>query len=232
MPHSASKSTKTNPNISSSTNARPTPFYCHSCGRHTSHAARPSDPNPNPENAKKHCSQRCKNEPRASAVIGLVWREMLNEGKGSGKEGRVVLCSDVQGRVFDETTGRPRTREGPLAEGLPELVPITSRENEIESSSTPASMSTSPPPSAQVLGMANASNRELVRRSARLLAHFGFPHLAAKRSRMFPLEWETEAIELLKSETREVKGVGWDGKVIEDVTHQKGEWGLKWKASV
>lgn len=93
-------------------------------------------------------------------------------------------------------------------------------------------MSISPPPSAQVLGMVNASNRELVRRSARLLVHFGFPHLAAKRSRMFPLEWETEAIELLKSETREVKGVGWDGKVIDDVTHQKGEWGLKWKASV
>jgi len=28
---------------------------------------------------------------------------------------------------------------------------------------------------------------------------------------------------------KEVVTVGWDGKVIEDVTHQKGEWGLKWK---
>ena len=235
MPHSASKSsaaTGSNP-INS---ARPTPFYCHTCGRHTSHSAKQTDPNPSPENAKKHCSQRCKNESRASSVIGLVWREMLDEGRGSGKDGRVVLCADVQERVFDESTGRPRSRSIPLAKGLPELSPKSTEGGSADAGSgeptSPTVSTSTSPPSAQALGMLNASNRELVRRSARLLVHFGFPHLAGKKSRMFPLEWETEAIERLKVETRDVKGVGWDGKVVEDVTHQKGEWGLKWKAAV
>lgn len=160
---------------------------------------------------------------------------MLDEGQGSGKGGRVVLCKDVQERIFDEATGRPRLGR-PLANGLPELGRGTKSTEAAEDGREPAepikSEPSTPPPTAQALGMLNASNRELVRRSARLLVHFGFPHLAAKKSRMFPLVWEAPAIDRLKEETRGVKGVGWDGKVVEDVTHQKGEWGLKWKEAV
>jgi hypothetical protein len=163
----------------------------------------------------------------------------------------VLLCSDVQARVFDPATGRARWEDGlgGVFEGRTTRFVkgeggqgVEGEEEEEEQdgerdksttllSSSPTNSSRSPP-SAQALGMINASNRELVRRSARLLVHFGFDHLTVgKRGRTFPREWEQEAVRMIKEDQggKEVVPVGWDGKVIEDVTHQKGEWGLKWK---
>lgn len=163
----------------------------------------------------------------------------------------MLLCSDVQARVFDPATGRARwddglggifagrttrfvgVEAGQGGEGEEEDEGQDGEKDKSEGllSSSPTNSSRSPP-SAQALGMINASNRELIRRSARLLVHFGFDHLTSgKRGRTFPREWEQEAVRVIKEDlgAKEVVPVGWDGKVIEDVTHQKGEWGLKWK---
>lgn len=142
---------------------------------------------------------------------GRTTRFVKDEGGGEG-EGEDGRGEESQGGEVEEERRDPATTL-------------------LSSSPTTSSRS---PPSAQALGMINASNRELVRRSARLLVHFGFDHLTrGKRGRTFPREWEEEAVRVIKEDDRggikEVVPVGWDGKVIEDVTHQKGEWGLKWK---
>lgn len=45
----------------------------------------------------------------------------------------------------------------------------------------------------------------------------------------FGVEEEGKAVERLQGEEREVVAVDAKGKVLGDVTHAKGEWGLRWK---
>ncbi len=71
--------------------------------------------------------------------------------------------------------------------------------------------------------MINARNREKVRQTARLLVHFGFGHF---RSGNIGDE-EQEDVDAVRREERKVQAEQ-GGKVLEDVTHAKGEWGLRW----
>lgn len=131
-----------------------------------------------------------------------------------GGKRQAVLCSDVQKEVFPE-----------LAEG--DIQPT----NETGRNSAPNS---------QELGMIKAKQREDTRRAARLIYHFGFQHFAPdsqevntnngtlvspatssdrkKGNRAIGVEQQDAKVEAVQN-----------GKVIQDVTRAKGEWGLRYK---
>lgn len=110
------------------------------------------------------------------------------------------MCSEVEEQVYDRATGGMRGAENSSTDDK------------------------------QQLGMRNAQNRESVRRSARLLVHFGFPHFLVKR---LPAD-TSEAIAAVEGEKRRVEAVLPDGKPVPegDVTMAKGEWGLRWAKDV
>jgi hypothetical protein len=200
-------------------------YYCQSCGRHTSSRSTPAHlqiPTETVNSTPKHCSQRCKTDGRPSPIIALIWSRLLDgyivdeptlagltlsQPEQSTKKAVAISCSQVQGAIFDPTTGLYR------------------------SSTTVAST----PIDSQSLGMVNAQNREMIRRSARLLYHFGFGHFTTlKRSKsrgIFGLSGDDEQslVEMFQGERREVVAVDETGRGLTDVTSAKGEWGLKWK---
>lgn len=122
---------------------------------------------------------------------------MLQERASAKRNQQGVMCGEVEEQVYDRETGGFRGAEV-----------------------------SQPTDDKQQLGMRNAHNRETVRRSARLLVHFGFPHFLAKRSPGDTLE----AMTAIQNEQRRVEAVLPDGKPVPggDVTTAKGEWGLRW----
>jgi len=155
--------------------------------------------------------------------VALAWWKMLDghnllqsidwvQAGGTGSNAKApgfVLCAQVQASLFAAETGRMRHEQ--QHDEARELDP-------------------------QALGMANAANREMVRRSARLLHHFGFQHFAtpSKRGSRSAVtsqlqQHEQSAIEQVSREQREVVAVDAKGKLVDDVTHAKGDWGLRWK---
>lgn len=142
-----------------------------------------------------------------------AWRAALDE---AGREG--VACGEVEERVYDKATGRAR------AQGT------SSDEDGAEAAAPPAADRLD----AQQLGMLNAHNREVVRRAARLLVHYRFQHFAPRSighagDATQPRGDQGDADDAaVWKEPREVEPVR-RGKRIEDVTHAKGEWGLRWK---
>lgn len=205
-------------------------FFCHACGRHTSRSfpAKQVD-NPTPP---KYCSDRCRSEGRPSAVIAIAWKNVLDSRKtlhgipaapavetssiGIDLHGRrkplFALCEHTQTSLFSSDTGRITLQLDP---------------------SQPQSAVGSTELDSQQLGMAVAHNRESVRRAARLLVHFGFPHFNATqcrpKSRLLGSTIEAECMRAAAGELRAVEAIGADGKPISDVTHAKGDWGLRWK---
>ncbi|KAJ9094176.1 hypothetical protein QFC19_008026 [Naganishia cerealis] len=92
----------------------------------------------------------------------------------------------------------------------------------------------------QEIGMIKAKHREETRKAARLIYHFGFRHFIPAGqtvngdygvSSSLPKRTDgkrDEQTALRLQQNAEVEAVQ-DGKVIQDVTHAKGEWGLRYK---
>ncbi|KAJ9112404.1 hypothetical protein QFC20_002192 [Naganishia adeliensis] len=178
-------------------------FFCQACGRHTSHAAE----------KRKQASTHGK--PSVEIVEG--WKRLLDEA-GKGGKWTAVTCSEVQRKVFEE----------PIGEGSQGTNGATQRLDDI-----------SGPEDNQRLGMKKAKDREDTRRAARLLYHFGFQHFAPRPPSSAPDTSTTSPAKDRKSErgaaTSNKHEDGFrleavqNGKVIQDVTHAKGEWGLRYR---
>jgi hypothetical protein len=190
-------------------------FFCQACGRHTSHAAEKRKQANIQYTPPKYCSKRCKSTGEPSLEIVQGWKRLLDDASVGGKR-QVVLCLDVQRAVFDEA--------GSSDSGT---------ESDVESPDKRTNGEQS-----QQLGMKKAKNREDTRRAARLIYHFGFQHFQAKPlTQEPPVDIEpspkkkrgkpTDASE--KASDRQLEAMQ-NGKLIHDVTHAKGEWGLRYKA--
>jgi hypothetical protein len=170
--------------------------------------------------------------------IGISTGTSTGNGAGTGtgkkkgkKMGERVLCSEIQGMIWDEHGRIKLTWD----DDLDDLIVSDPNRAVSRQEQQPSSLSSPPAPvlDNQALGTLHAHNRELVRRSARLLNQFGFGHfLSPSKSRKLAIlpEHEGRAVELLRREEgRKVVAVGWDGKEVGDGTFVKGEWGLRWK---
>lgn len=194
----------------------PTEFFCQACGRHTSHAAEKRKQASEQYTPPKYCSKRCKSSGKPSTEIVSGWKRLLDDASKGGKR-TAVMCSEVQKEVFHERCGTKLRGDGIDAQGM--------SDNTTED--------------AQRLGMKRAKDREDTRRAARLLYHFGFQHFAAKPSSAEPDSSTVSPAKAAKSEPRSAQPIedGSDpkleavqnGKVIQDVTHAKGEWGLRYR---
>jgi hypothetical protein len=147
-------------------------------------------------------------------IVVSGWRTLLDDAAIGGKR-QAVLCSDVQKEVFPE----------------PEEGGIDPHDADRKSSAlTP-----------QELGMVKAKQREDTRRAARLIYHFGFRHFApAGQSVVSDDNITTGSKVKLSSRKKGSFAVGSElqdakveamqhGKVIQDVTLAKGEWGLRYR---
>lgn len=83
--------------------------------------------------------------------------------------------------------------------------------------------------------MQKAKDREDTRRAARLIYHFGFQHFQPKDPAesvdvdSMPKKKGGKSIDAgAKENIRQLEAMQ-NGKVIHDVTHAKGEWGLRYK---
>lgn len=143
-----------------------------------------------------------------------AWKTLLDKASIGGKR-QVVSCSDVQHEVFD-VAGPIEVSETDSESG--DQVPITKAEQ------------------SQRIGMKKAKDREDTRRAARLIYHFGFQHFAPKPPVDGFVDDQTGS-KKKGGKPAEIGGTPADrqleamqnGKVIHDVTHAKGEWGLRYK---
>lgn len=196
--------------------SNPSEFFCQACGRHTSHAAEKRKQASAEYTPPKYCSKRCKSSGKPSAEIVEGWKRLLNQASRGGKR-TAVMCSEVQREVFD---GR----------GDEEMRGVNEVAQEADDKGSE---------DAQRLGMKKAKEREDTRRAARLLYHFGFPHFATKSPSAAPDTSTASPSKASKTERRSIQTIenGVDtkleamqnGKVIQDVTHAKGEWGLRYR---
>ncbi|GHJ88283.1 hypothetical protein NliqN6_4685 [Naganishia liquefaciens] len=189
-------------------------FFCQACGRHTSHAAEKRKQASLQYTPPKYCSKRCKSTGKPSMAIVLAWKLLLDKASLEGKP-QAVMCSEVQHEVFGDAGS---TASSERASESDDSIRLTNAEQ------------------SQRNGMKRAKEREDSRRTARLIYHFGFQHFQPKpvieesvedkagpkkkagravHTGSAPLERQLEAIQ--------------NGKVIRDVTHAKGEWGLRYK---
>jgi hypothetical protein len=175
-----------------------------------------------------------------------------------GGQGEVVLCVEVQAMVFDEKTAReigPRGHQSEKDEsgemsdmdGVGEIgetgenkesgvdvdVDVEADSNPTQRSYPACSPPATPQRNAQQLGMVHARNRETVRSAARLIYHYGFEHFFTfdsstdANAEMKPRDNERMSME--KAVEYPVEAMRKDGRVVTDVTHAKGEWGLRLK---
>lgn len=192
-------------------------FFCQACGRHTSHAAEKRKQASTQFTPPKYCSKRCKSSGKPAVEIVEEWKRLLDEA-GKGGKRTAVMCAEVQREVFDAAIG----------EGSQGSDGAAQRPDD-----------TGGPEDNQRLGMKKAKDREDTRRAARLLYHFGFQHFASKPPSPAPNTSATSPTKERKSKRCDATPVehGDDpkldavqnGKVIQDVTHAKGEWGLRYR---
>jgi hypothetical protein len=152
-------------------------------------------------------------------VVEIVegWKRLLDEA-GKGGKRTAVMCAEVQREVFDAA----------ISEGSQGSAGAAQRPDD-----------TGGPEDNQRLGMKKAKDREDTRRAARLLYHFGFQHFASKPPSPAPNTSATFPTKERESKRGDAKPIehGDDpkldavqnGKVIQDVTHAKGEWGLRYR---
>ncbi|KAJ9124233.1 hypothetical protein QFC22_001031 [Naganishia vaughanmartiniae] len=167
-----------------------------------------------PVTPPKYCSKRCKSVGKPSLAVVSTWRTMLEDAAVGGNK-QTVLCSDVQREVF------AGAEEGAIDRG-----------DDTERGT--------PSPNTQELGMIKAKQREDTRRAARLIYQFGFQHFAPAaqilNANIGPPSSAAKSSNRKKSnragdaEPQDAKVEAMqNGKVIQDVTHAKGEWGLRYK---
>ena len=151
-----------------------------------------------------------------------MWKELLDENKTAPEP--VVLCSEVQEMIYDPKTGRRFPQDPQYDDESPTQ---TEGQTGQTGSSPPngSDLGTSPTIDPQQLGMINARNREVVRSTARLLFHFGFDHFARKEKGSKGSDEDIDK----GNKKSPVEAGRMDGRAVYDVTHAKGEWGLRWK---
>ncbi|KAJ9106318.1 hypothetical protein QFC21_001463 [Naganishia friedmannii] len=181
-------------------------FFCQACGRHTSHAGRLREQPGIQITAPKYCRK-----PALAVVSG--WRTLLDDAAVGGSK-QTVLCSDVQKEVFSEY-----------------------KEGDMEALNGTAQREARNP---QELGMRKAKQREDTRRAARLIYYFGFQHFSSAGQSMDTINHTPVSPTKSSDKMNGNRTNGADqqdakveamqnGKVIQDVTHAKGEWGLRYK---
>ena len=200
--------------------------------------------NPTP---RKYCSQRCKKISKIPLKhAAAVWRDCLivmdSRGRVQTGERDPILCVDVQPLVFDSETGREigmhhekrgSSEKGGLDEsGVREDIEENGdhgEDGDIDAGHDTGipSPSTSPR-NPQQLGMVHARNRETVRSAARLIYHYGFEHFFTIETNGDKKQSDgTNTVD--RSVAYPVEAMRRDGRMVTDVTHAKGEWGLRLK---
>lgn len=193
-------------------------YFCQACGRHTSHAAEKRKQASAQYTPPKYCSKRCKSSGKPSLEVVLGWKRLLDQASKKGKR-QAVMCSDVQQEVFGGFPGSP-------VSATDEISRSTGDSNVAELN--------------QQLGMKRAKDREDTRRAARLISHFGFQHfrpISSPKTEVtatpshndeHPAGRNVKSDDVAPYDNVKLEAVQND-KVIQDVTHAKGEWGLRYR---